>query len=81
MGVDFHEIIIWIEVIRDKAAREGIDPKAAVSLIVQDLKSYNQFNSLQKAIQRARQDLAALNMLVEQRQRAIASLVNLKHDF
>ena len=78
MGVDFHEIIIWIEVIRDKAARERIDPKATVSLIVQDLKSYNQFNSLQKAIQRAQQDLSALNILIEQRQRAIASLVNLQ---
>jgi hypothetical protein len=64
--------------ISTRAATEGIDPKAAVSLIVQDLKSYNQFNSLQKAIQRAQQNFATLNMLVEQRQQAIASLINLQ---
>jgi hypothetical protein len=45
MDVDFHEIIIWIEVIRDKAATEGITPKEAVALIIQELKLYSQFNS------------------------------------
>ena len=44
MGVDFHEITIWIETIRDKAATEGIDHKSAISLIVQDLKLYNQLS-------------------------------------
>ena len=56
MGVDFHEITIWIETIRDKAATEGIDHKSAVSLIVQDL-LYNQYNTLQKAIQKRQQIL------------------------
>ena len=78
MGIDFHETITWIEVIREKAATEGIDSKAATSLVVQDLKFYNQFNNLQKAIQRAQQSLATLNMLIEQRQQAIASLINLQ---
>jgi hypothetical protein len=78
MGVDFHEITIWIETIRDKAATEGIDHKSAVSLIVQDLKLYNQYNTLQKAIQKRQQDLEALNIALEQKQQAYRSLVNLR---
>ncbi|MGA9153347.1 MAG: hypothetical protein WBZ36_22440 [Candidatus Nitrosopolaris sp.] len=76
MGVDFHEIVIWIEVIRNKSATEGITPKEAVSLIVKDLRSYNQLNSLQKSVTHAQQNLEALNIVIEQRQRAIASLVD-----
>jgi hypothetical protein len=78
MGVDFYDIVIWIELIKDKSAMEGITPKQAVSIIVQDLKSYNQFNSLEKAIQKRQQDLAALDIAVECRQQAYRSLVDLK---
>jgi hypothetical protein len=68
MGVDFHKIIIWIEVIR-----------VAISLIVQDLKSYNELNTIQNAIQRARQNLATWNMMVEQRQHVVESLISLQN--
>jgi hypothetical protein len=78
MDADFHDIFVWIEVIRDKAAREGIDEKSAASLVVQDLKSYDQSNSLQNAVQRAQQDLSTLNARIEQKQKAIASLIALQ---
>jgi hypothetical protein len=78
MGVDFHEITIWIETIRDKAATERITPKEAVALIVQELKLYNQFNSLKRSVERDQQDLEALNIVIEERKGAIASLVDLK---
>jgi hypothetical protein len=76
MGVNFHEIIIWIELIRDKAATEGIDPKVAISRLNTDLKSYNELNTIQKAIQKRQQDLAALDIAVERKKQAIASLVD-----
>jgi hypothetical protein len=79
MGVDFYDIVIWIELIKDKSAMEGITPRQAVSIIVQDLKWYNQFNSLEKTIQKRQQDLAALDIAVECRQQAYRSLVDLKN--
>ncbi|MGA9150673.1 MAG: hypothetical protein WBZ36_08845 [Candidatus Nitrosopolaris sp.] len=81
MGVDFHEIIIWIEVIRDKATTEGITPKEAVALIVQELKLYSHFNSLKRSVERAQQDLEALNIVIEEHKAAIASLVDLKSNY
>jgi hypothetical protein len=77
MGVDLVGVSIWIETIRDKAATEGIDHKSAVSLIVQDLKLYNQYNTLQKAIHKRQQDLEALDIVVEQKQQVVVSLVDL----
>jgi flagellar biosynthesis chaperone FliJ len=71
-------VLIWIELIRDKAATEGITPKEAVALIVQELKLYNQFNCLEKAIQKHQQDLEVLNIAIEQTQQAYRSLVNLR---
>ncbi len=79
MGVDFHEITIWIEVIRDKAETEGIAPKEAVTKIVEDLKLYTQFTTLEQAIKHAQQNLEALNIVIEHRRQAIASLVDLKN--
>jgi hypothetical protein len=81
MGVAFLEIVIWIELIRDKAATEGITPKEAVALIVQELKLYNQFNSLKRSVERAQQDLEALNIVIEEHKGAIASLVELKRNY
>lgn len=78
MGVDFQSIIIWMEVIKDKAATEGITPKQAVSLIVQDLRSYSQLNSLQKSVIQAQQNLEALNMVIQEKKQAFASLVDLQ---
>jgi hypothetical protein len=81
MGVDFLEIVIWIELIRDKAATEGITPKETQALIVQDLRSYSQLNSLQKSVTQAQQNLEALNIVVEEHKGAIASLVDLKRNY
>ena len=78
MGVDFHEITCWIEVIMERSETERISRKAAITLIVQDLKSYNELNTIQKAIKERQQDLEVLNIAVEQTQQAYRSLVNLR---
>ncbi len=79
MGVDFYDIVIWIELIKDRAATEGITPKEAVTKIVEDLKLYTQFTTLEQAIKHAQQNLEALNIVIELRRQAIASLVDLKN--
>ena len=80
MGVDFYEIVIWIELIKDKASMDGITPKEAVTKIVEDLKLYTQFATLEQAIKHAQQNLDAINIAIEQSRQAIASVVDLKNN-
>ena len=77
MGVDFYEIVIWIELIKDKASMDGITLKEAVTKIVQDLKLYTKFTTLEQAIKHAQQNLDAINIAIDQRRQAIASLADL----
>jgi hypothetical protein len=78
MGLDFVELFIWIEAIKNKAAEYGIDEKAAASLVLQELKTYEKSGGIEKAVQEAQQNLAALNEQLKESQQSLESLHHLK---
>ena len=58
---------------------ERIPLDTAAYKVVEDLKLYSQFSSLQKSIQQAQQQLAMLNMFTAQKQQAIMTLMTLQN--
>ena len=78
MGVEFFQATAWIECIREKAMKEMIDEKAAAWRLAQELRQWQEFGGLEKAISTATQQLSLLNTTLKQQKQAIATLVHLQ---
>jgi hypothetical protein len=78
MGVEFSQAIAWIKSIKEKAEREGLDLRTAAWILAQELRRWQEFGGLEKAISTATNQLSLLNTTLEQQKQAIATLVHLQ---
>jgi hypothetical protein len=78
MGVEFTQAIAWINVIREYASKKMVDERTATWRLAEDLKNWQELGGLENAIQNAKNQLALLNMTLEDQKAAIATLVNLQ---
>jgi hypothetical protein len=78
IGICFDQALVWIDCIREKADRERVDLRTATWKLTQDLRAYRDLGGLSKAIQDATQQLAMLNMVNDQQNRAITTLAHLQ---
>jgi len=78
MGIEFSHAIAWINVIREYASKKMIDERTAAWRLAEDLKNWQELGGLENAIQNAKNQLALLNMTLEDQKAAISTLVNLQ---
>jgi hypothetical protein len=78
MGVEFTHAIAWINVIREYASKKMVDERTATWRLAEDLKNWQELGGLENAIQNAKNQLALLNMTLEDQKAAISTLVNLQ---
>jgi hypothetical protein len=78
MGIEFTHAIAWINVIREYASKKMIDERTAVWRLAEDLKNWLELEGFENAISNAKNQLALLNMTLEDQKAAIATLVNLQ---
>jgi hypothetical protein len=78
IGVTFDLVLSYMMAINEKSALENIDPKTAAYNIVHDFRDYRLLGSLRKAVEKAEQQLSALNAFTTQKQQAIMTLMNLQ---
>jgi len=78
MGVEFTQAIAWISVIREYASKKMVDERTATWRLAEDLKNWQELGGFENAIQNAKNQLALLNMTLEEQKAAIATLVNLQ---
>src|SRR5215831_3730592 len=78
MGVEFTHAIAWINVMREYASKKMVDERTAVWRLAEDLKAWQELDGFERAIQNAKNQLALLNMTLEDQKAAIATLVNLQ---
>jgi hypothetical protein len=78
MGIEFTHAIAWINVIREYASKKMVDERTAVWRLAEDLKNWQELGGMENAIQNAKNQLALLNMTLEDQKAAIATLVNLQ---
>jgi hypothetical protein len=85
MGMGVVELLIYIELVKEKASMEGVDERTAASLIAQDLKSYQERGGIQKVLEQnqqrfaqAERELAMLQAQIKEKQQSIATLQHLK---
>jgi hypothetical protein len=77
-GITIGEVLALHSVVYEKAEMERIPLDTAAYKVVEDLKLYSQFSSLQKSIQQAQQQLVMLNIIMTTRQQALVSLMRLQ---
>jgi orotate phosphoribosyltransferase-like protein len=78
MGVEFSHAIAWINVIREYASKKMVDERTATWKLAEDLKNWQELGGFENVIQNAKNQLALLNMTLEDQKAAIATLVNLQ---
>jgi len=78
LGTDINQFLPWVETIHEKAEAEKMDLRTAGYGLAQELRFYRQFAGIQKAIEKARQQLSVLDMLTAQKQQALSILMNLQ---
>jgi hypothetical protein len=62
MKLALEDALPWIESVKELAQMQNMDIKAAVVQVAQELRLYRQSGGLQKQIERAKQELASINM-------------------
>jgi len=78
MGITFDLILPYIETIREKVVLENIDSSRAAYYLILELRNYRQLGGMERAIELAKQQLAAIDMFALNRQNALTTLVNLQ---
>ena len=78
IGMGFEQAIVFIDCIKEKAQKETIDEKTAAWKLAQELRQWQEFGGLEKAISTATNQLSLLNTTLEQQKQAIATLVHLQ---
>jgi hypothetical protein len=78
IGMGFEQAIVFIDYIKEKAQKEMIDEKAAAWRLAQELRQWQEFGALEKAISTATNQLSLLNTTLEQQKQAIGTLVHLQ---
>ena len=78
MGIDFHQALVFINVIQQKAEEEKIDLKSAAYGLEEELTNYRRLGGIQKSIERANQQLAIIEAFTAQKQQAVTTLLNLQ---
>ena len=77
-GLDFSLANSWLICVGEMAQRKGLDVRSASYKLVDDLKAWQELGGFETAIQNAKNQLALLNMTLENQKAAIATLVNLQ---
>ena len=78
MGIEFPHANAWINVIREYASKKMVDERSAVWRLAEDLKDWQELGGMENGIQNAKNQLALLNMTLEDQKAAISTLVNLQ---
>jgi hypothetical protein len=78
IGMGFEQAIVFIDCIKEKAQKEMIDEKTAAWKLAQELRQWQEFGGLEKAISTATNQLLLLNTTLEQQKQAIVTLVHLQ---
>jgi hypothetical protein len=78
MGFDFALANSWLICVAEMAQRKGLDLRSAAWRLADDLKNWQELGGFENAIQNAKNQLALLNMTLEQHKQAIAIIANLK---
>ena len=78
MGITFDLILPYIETIREKVVLENIDSSRAAYNLTLELRNYRQLGGMERAIELAKQQLAAIDMFALNRQNAFTTLFNLQ---
>jgi hypothetical protein len=78
LKIGLEEAIPWLETIHEKAEAERVDQKTAAYRLAAELRLYRQIAGIQKAIERAQQQLSVLDMFTAQKQQALSMLMNLQ---
>jgi hypothetical protein len=76
-GITFDIIIPYISACHERSVLQNVDLKTAAYGIVQTIREYRQLESLQKGVEKAEQQLSALNTFTTQKQQAISRRSNL----
>ena len=76
MKIDITNFLPWVETVHEYAVTRNTDLTTAAYNIADALRQDRQLGSLHKTVEKAEQQLSALNIVIEQRQRAITSLVD-----
>jgi len=77
-GITFDLIFPYIETLNEKAVLENIDLKTAAYNLILELRDYRQLRSMNRAIEVAKLQLAAIDMFALNRQQALSTLVSLQ---
>jgi hypothetical protein len=78
LGIDFHQALVFINVIQQKAEEEKIDLKSAAYGLEEELTNYRRLGGIQKSIERANRQLAIIEAFTAQKQQAVTTLMNLQ---
>jgi hypothetical protein len=68
----------WLNCVAEMAHRKSLDMRTAAWRLASDLGSWQELGGYENAIQNAKNQLALLNMTLEDQKAAIATLVNLQ---
>jgi hypothetical protein len=78
IGLDFSLANSWLMSVKEMAIRKGLDLRSASWKLAEDLKAWQELGGFENVIQNAKNQLALLNMTLEDQKAAIATLVNLQ---
>ena len=78
IGVTFDMLFSYLMSVNEKAVTEGIEQKSAAREIAQILRAYRNLESLQKAVEKAEQQLKSLQVFSAAKNQAITTLLNLQ---
>jgi hypothetical protein len=81
MGFDFALANSWLNCVAEMAQRKGLDLRSAAWRLADDLKNWQEIGGFETAISNAKNQLALLNMTLEDQKAAIATLVSQKLRF
>ncbi len=78
IGFEFSHANAWIHVIKEYASKKMIDERTAVWRLCDDLKSWQELDGFETAIQNAKHQLELLDIVVAEKKAAISTLVDLR---
>jgi hypothetical protein len=78
LGLDFTIANSWTTCVGEMAQRKGLDIRSAAWKLTEDLKAWQELGGFEAAIQNAKHQLELLDIAIEDKKQAIATLVDLR---